>query len=109
MQTAVPDASNNPGVPSGRERELPIKRDASFLSDEVAARDVPPRVCFTTLPPPLHLSVTAAEAHQCNVNRGGRNYFYTEDSPHCRPFCLHVGVRDLVETEAELGRSKDLN
>lgn len=25
------------------------------------------------------------------------------------PFCLHVGVRDLVETEVELMRSKDLN
>lgn len=40
MPTTVPDAGNNPGVPSGRERQLPIKRDASFPSDEVAAREM---------------------------------------------------------------------
>lgn len=40
MRTAVPDAGSNPGVPSGRERQLPIKRDASFPSDEVAAREM---------------------------------------------------------------------
>lgn len=31
----------------------------------------------------MHLSVTAAKAHQYSIRRSGRNDFCTEDSLHC--------------------------
>lgn len=89
-------------APWGRKRQLPIKMDAPFPSDKVAATGMSSPWSILQRPTPpnpqpsLPFNVTTAEAQQYRVNGSHRKHLHPEASPLCttlRPKCRGGGVR----------------